>query len=122
MPNIRMPRSIPELTRVDMVRWRNMVLKGHNGECWIWTGARTLGGYGQFRLRGHFSKFMAHRVGYRWFRGEIPRGKLLLHMCDNPSCVNPEHLSAGSYLENFEDMIEKGRAPFWLRMKMRCPF
>lgn len=50
-----------------------------------------------------------HRLSYRHFKGAIPKGRHILHSCDNPPCCNPEHLSAGTRSQNMQDMVEKGR-------------
>ena len=76
--------------------------------CWIWTGARDRDGYGCYDLEGHHTR--AHRVSWRIYHGEIPSGLWVLHHCDNPCCVNPEHLFLGTHLDNMRDMVSKGRA------------
>lgn len=79
--------------------------------CWLWTGSklkRKGREYGQIRVNGKTSK--AHAVSYKIHKGEIPKGLWVLHSCDNPSCVNPEHLWLGTAKDNTADMYEKGRA------------
>lgn len=75
--------------------------------CWEWSGCRNNKGYGQLRVDGH--KEQAHRVAYDLVIGDIPEDMLVLHRCDNPCCVNPQHLFLGTYQDNVDDMIEKGR-------------
>ena len=74
------------------------------GSCWEWAFCRNR--YGIFRVLG---ETLAHRVSYRVFIGEIPKGMNVLHKCDNTVCVNPKHLFLGTQLDNVRDMIEKGR-------------
>jgi hypothetical protein len=72
--------------------------------CWIWTGKTTTCGYG---IVGRDK--LAHRLSHRLFKGEIPNGLWVLHSCDNPPCVNPAHLRAGTRQENVDDCIARGR-------------
>lgn len=77
--------------------------------CWIWKASFREGGYGQFRFRGTTAR--ANRVSYILFVGDIPKGKFVLHTCDNTKCVNPEHLFIGDHFDNMKDMFKKGRNP-----------
>lgn len=77
--------------------------------CWEWRGPLTPGGYGHARLADSARPHTAHRVSYMYTKGEIPEGMVILHRCDNPRCVNPEHLRPGTQKENLEDMTNKGR-------------
>lgn len=76
-------------------------------ECWQWTGASTKDGYGFMAFRGRTWK--AHRVSYTLFHGEVPEGLFVCHHCDNPGCVNPQHLFLGHASANVADMVRKGR-------------
>lgn len=79
-----------------------------NSGCWLWTGSYGTTGYGQFSMSLRPQK--AHRVSWLLHRGAIPRGSFVLHRCDNPACVNPEHLELGSHQKNMNDMRERGHA------------
>lgn len=77
--------------------------------CWIWTGAaRSKFGYGQISI-GHSGNLSAHRAAYLLLRGDIPPGMCVLHRCDVPACVNPDHLFLGTKRDNNEDRDRKGR-------------
>lgn len=77
------------------------------GDCWTWTGTRKEGGYGQFHYGGKTTK--AHRVAWILTSGAIPDGMCVLHHCDNPPCVRPEHLFLGTLSDNMQDCAAKGR-------------
>lgn len=80
-----------------------------NNGCVEWIGSRGSAGYGKFRYKR--AKMLAHRVAYSWANSEeIPNGMFVCHSCDNPSCVNPEHLWLGTIQDNNADSIRKGRA------------
>ena len=78
-------------------------------DCWAWRGTIGAGGYGVVKTSLGTEK--AHRLSYRIHFGEIPKGEYVLHSCDNPICVNPNHLRAGSRSDNMQEMWDKGRHP-----------
>lgn len=85
-----------------------------SGDCWEWTGSRTKFGYGQTKqgLRFGVQSALAHRISWVIANGPVPGGACVLHRCDNPPCVRPEHLFLGSRADNSADMISKGRGRF----------
>ena len=85
--------------------------------CWTWKASKNGLGYGKFCI-GHQKLELAHRVSWRIYNGEIPFQKLILHKCDNPSCVNPNHLFLGSHKDNSLDASYKRRMAFGLRNGM----
>jgi len=76
-------------------------------ECWGWRGSRSQKGYGRIQLYGQ--KIAAHRLSYMLNHGDIASDKVILHRCDNPSCVNPQHLEVGTVRDNNLDAFSKGR-------------
>ena len=85
--------------------WAKVARREEEDECWIWLGARTTKGYGLmcFSNQGKNHTLYAHRYAYILHKGAIPEGFFVLHECDNPSCVNPAHLSVGTAANNAED-------------------
>ncbi len=79
------------------------------GECWNFTTYRMPNGYHRISLGGRNSYDYAHRVSWRLHAGEIPDGMLVLHKCDNRSCIRKKHLFLGTYKDNMLDMMAKGR-------------
>lgn len=77
------------------------------GDCWLWIGTRLPRGYGTFSFDG--VKRRAHRVSWIIHYGPIPDGLFVLHKCDNPPCVRPDHLFLGDHGKNMADMTTKGR-------------
>ena len=78
--------------------------------CWLWMGAGTRYGVSNHRHRPQ----LAHRVSWEIYRGQIPSRACVLHKCDTPMCVNPDHLFLGTKRDNTRDCIHKGR---WKRGK-----
>jgi len=90
----------------------NKFTKNKN-DCWEWNCKKTE--YGDIYYRkNHYS---SHRFSYTLFKGKIPKGLYVLHKCDNPCCVNPDHLFLGTHQDNITDMWEKGRGttPTYIR-------
>jgi hypothetical protein len=82
--------------------------------CHEWCSTMRKDGYGKFWLDGQ--TVQAHRAAWIVFQGEIPKGKLVLHKCDNRKCVNTNHLYIGTAKDNTRDKIERCR--WWGRMKI----
>lgn len=75
--------------------------------CWIWQGGLSKDGYGKVKREG--KTIRAHRLFYQLHKGPINEGMVIMHSCDKPTCVNPEHLSMGTHLDNELDKDIKGR-------------
>jgi hypothetical protein len=88
-------------------RWAKFVTEGEPDECWEWRGALSPQGYGNFSLRGR--QMRASRAALIRAGVEIPDGMCALHHCDNPPCVNPNHLYVGDRKQNALDCSARGR-------------
>ena len=89
-------------------------------ECWNWKGALGSSGYAQFRLwiGGKRKNFSGSRVAYSYAVGPIPDRLLACHKCDNPKCVNPNHIFLGTQSDNITDMAAKKRG--WRMLNTHC--
>lgn len=118
----------PKHTPPDVLFWRKVNKNGPVpvhvpaiGQCWEWTAKVSRDGYGAFAVtlpRGDTPKdqktpqrhVRAHIYSWELANGErMPRGMVIMHACDNPKCVRPEHLKLGTQLENRRDAATKGR-------------
>jgi hypothetical protein len=77
--------------------------------CWLWEGRTFVDGYGSLKWGGKRRNFYAHRFSWEAHKGAIPDNLCMLHECDNPACVHPEHLFLGDRLANNRDRDAKGR-------------
>jgi hypothetical protein len=76
--------------------------------CWEWKAFKNAKGYGQTKIGGRSGKLiLSHRLSWVINFGEIPEGLHVCHKCDNPSCVNPNHLFLGTNLDNIKDRVSK---------------
>lgn len=108
------------LRNMDLDNRRRFVKKvgalDANG-CLLWAGGATPRGYGVFAMRRKrngkpiLQSMPAPRAAWELMHGEIPKGMFVCHHCDNPPCINVAHLFLGTPLDNFNDMIAKGRHP-----------
>jgi len=86
--------------------WQQIIVDERTN-CWVWQLALVTQGYGQVSIK--HKSYRAHRIAYELFYKESTQGKLVCHICDNPPCINPEHLFLGTAKENTQDMVKKQR-------------
>ena len=89
--------------------WNHATVTANPTKCWEWQGDADEDGYGRIRVNGQ--RFRAHRLAFFFGNGRHPADDLLvLHSCDNPRCINPDHLREGTVQNNHDDMYERNRA------------
>lgn len=114
-------------------RFMKFVEPEPNTGCWLWLGGCDRNDYGAFRIGSRLDNsdkmVCSHRFSYETFIGPIPEGMKVLHKCDNPPCVNWEHLFLGTQQVNGTDMASKGRGtkskkglPFGVTMQINGKF
>lgn len=85
------------------------VERGSPGDCWEWTAKKSKEGYGSIWDGSVRKLVLSHRLSFELHKGEIPEGMVVQHDCDNPGCVNPDHLTLGTHKTNADDKMSKGR-------------
>jgi hypothetical protein len=100
-----------DLTKGEVERFHTKYVKSEVDDCWEWKAALYERGYGMFCLRrGNRKTFLAHRIAWIIHNSQdIPPGHMICHRCDNPVCVNPNHLYCGTGYTNNQDTINRGR-------------
>jgi hypothetical protein len=91
--------------------WARVDSSGGPDSCWPWIGPLFKDGYGHAMERGGGGA-RAHRIAFRLKKGELVKGLLVCHSCDNPPCCNPAHLFQGTGTDNTQDMLAKGRGRY----------
>ena len=95
-----------ELTEEQLKRFWAKVDKKSENECWKWNASKNNKGYGQFGVNKIAKS--THRISYIIHKGEIPKGLMICHTCNNPPCVNPNHLYAGTGKDNAQQAVKDG--------------
>lgn len=99
----------PPRTRGDVVARMYQRVIRTDSECWEWQGYRMPSGYGQIGLEDR-RVATTHRVSWEWANGTtVPSGLFVRHKCDNPPCINPNHLEIGTAAQNSQDAVDRGR-------------
>ena len=106
------PVPIKPLTEYEAFRFLRCINYHDKQRCWEWTGNHNQYGYGIFYRKSGMR--LTHRTSWYLYKGDIPENLLVLHACDNPSCVNPNHLFLGTHRDNQRDMVWK-RRHYWAR-------
>ena len=114
-------------TASDIARFERHISPEPNSGCWLWLGTVAGAGYGQFQYGGRLpmgERIGAHRFAFMVWK-EDPKGLQVLHRCDVPCCVNPDHLFLGTVTDNMRDMVSKRRhrltnRPLENRRKSTC--
>lgn len=104
---LKIEMLIERSTEDANTRFRRSYAIQENG-CWLWSIRPPNNRYASFYINNR--RMPAHRASWTLFRGPIPRGLNVLHKCDVPLCVNPDHLFLGTHQDNMADMKSKGRA------------
>lgn len=87
--------------------WSKVEIPENRVDCWRWKETINGNGYGRYWVRPHW--IAAHRFSYEQFKGAIPEGLQVRHLCHNRLCCNPDHLDVGTAKENARDSIDAGR-------------
>lgn len=112
---MKMPRARKYVRIPLRERFEEKFTPEPNSGCWLWTAATLPFGYGVLGSGGKRGNVRAHHAAWRLYRGDIPDGMWVLHKCDNPACVNPDHLFLGSHRDNVDDCMAKRRTTFGAR-------
>jgi hypothetical protein len=99
------------MTPLEERFWRKVT---KTDSCWVWSASRNGKGYGQ--INRNKKPVLAHRLSWELHFGKIPEDRSVLHRCDNPACVRPDHLFLGTQADNIADMVKKGRVAAGTRL------
>jgi hypothetical protein len=118
-PRVKVTKGSSGMRKDFALKFWSKVDKNAPNGCWEWIGCRTGAGYGQIRISGEVGQSKAvsvHVLSWEMANGLVPDGMDVLHHCDNPVCVRPEHLFLGTQHDNVQDMMQKGRYVLGVRL------
>lgn len=110
VPRLVRPVGLSASKRLKFYGWTERLVVPELGPCWEWNGSKNENGYGSLQIDNQH-KVLVHRLAYETWVEPIPEGLLLRHKCDNPPCINSDHLVPGTNADNMRDMRERHRHP-----------
>ena len=94
--------------------WEKVAVTANSEKCWEWQGKPDKNGYGRMKFQGR--TYLAHRLSFLLSTGVLDESLDVLHQCDNPKCVNPNHLEQGTAKENSRQMVVRDRSSGKLKL------
>lgn len=113
---LRAPHWSSLVERLEFTGWTEVIRRPELDPCWEWNGGKYVSGYGQVSTPGDISR-PVHRMAHLAWIGPLEEEQQVCHRCDNPPCMNPAHLFAGTRKDNMQDCAQKDRITFGERVQ-----